>query len=110
MEWYFEQDEYGEYLPVVQSKTTIYDVNDNPICYMAPGCDEDDETIAKITAVPEMYEALKGVIKTMRCHNCTEKPLSNPEGYRKKVEMVPCGECDYCKAISAIAKAEGNNE
>ncbi len=58
-------------------------------------------------AAPDMYEALKNYISVSRCKDPVRVPLPNPQGYASNVECRPCGECMYCLACAAIAKADG---
>ena len=50
-----------------------------------------DNNAHLIAAAPAMYEALRLLLGVDACHN----------------KMIHCGECGYCKGMTALAQAEG---
>ncbi len=54
------------------------------------------------------HDALVGALKgydSERCGDPIEKPLPNPQGYAKHVELLDCGKCKACKVRIALKQA-----
>lgn len=58
---------------------------------------------AAIEQARPLVEAVESLLATLRCENPVKVPLANPEGYREKNLLNNCGECRYCKVVSALA-------